>query len=478
MSAAPTASAQIISRLFKESSDNMKHHLTEQLTLFLSITKWTIYASVVGLLAGLGTTLFLKMLSAAGDAYNSSGIPFQLLLPLSILASSAAVRYLAPGAAGHGTEKVIEAVHQRMGNMDVKVVPVKFIATIITLASGGSAGKEGPCAQIGAGLASAAANLFRLPESDRKKLVICGISAGFSTVFGTPIAGALFGIEVLVLGQMMYDVMFPSFVAGIVGYHVTSSLGIIYPNHTISIQHGLTGWGFVEMLLLGIWCGIVALILIEILGLMQKLLTRFSRGWVDKALIGSLVLVLVGTFVSRDYLGLGLSSIDAALAGCTLPAGSLFWKSLTTSVTLGCGGSGGIVTPLFFIGSAAGNLFASLFHESNIAAFSAIGMVALLSAAANTPISASIMAMELFGAHFGPYAAVACMTSFLIVGYHSVFPSQLLGIQKSASLTAPEGSQIGDIRHATLSPREHSFISTLLALKDRFRKKRDRGGKQ
>jgi len=211
---------------------------------------------------------------------------------------------------------------------------------------------------------------------------------------------------------------------------------------------------------------------------MQKLLTRFSRGWVDKALIGSLVLVLVGTFVSRDYLGLGLSSIDAALAGCTLPAGSLFWKSLTTSVTLGCGGSGGIVTPLFFIGSAAGNLFASLFHESNIAAFSAIGMVALLSAAANTPISASIMAMELFGAHFGPYAAVACMTSFLIVGYHSVFPSQLLGIQKSASLTAPEGSQIGDIRHATLSPREHSFISTLLALKDRFRKKRDRGGKQ
>mgnify|MGYP001239226857 FL=1 len=82
----------------------MKHHLTEQLTLFLSITKWTIYASVVGLLAGLGTTLFLKMLSAASDAYNSSGIPFQLLLPLSILASSAAVRYLAPGAAGHGTE--------------------------------------------------------------------------------------------------------------------------------------------------------------------------------------------------------------------------------------------------------------------------------------------------------------------------------------------------------------------------------------
>lgn len=191
----------------------MTPRLSEQLTLFASIVKWSAYASVVGVLAGGGTALFLTLL-AKSTAFAAATPNYQYFLPLFLLASSALVRYLAPGAAGHGTEKVIEAVHQNMGRIPFRVVPVKLVATVITLASGGSAGKEGPCAQIGAGLASVFASIIRLPESDRKKLVICGISAGFATVFGTPIAGALFGIEVLVLGQMMYDVLLPSFVAG------------------------------------------------------------------------------------------------------------------------------------------------------------------------------------------------------------------------------------------------------------------------
>jgi H+/Cl- antiporter ClcA len=209
----------------------LKPHLSEQLTIFASIIKWSAYATVVGIISGCGTALFLKLLSAGRD-FSGGWLPYQYTLPVALFASSALVRYLAPDAAGHGTEKVIEAVHQRMGKIPFKVVPVKLVATIITLASGGSAGKEGPCAQIGAGLASAFGGLLRLPDIDRRKLVICGISAGFSAVFGTPIAGALFGIEVLVLGQMMYEVMFPSFVAGIVAYYVTTLLGVSYPHYT------------------------------------------------------------------------------------------------------------------------------------------------------------------------------------------------------------------------------------------------------
>jgi H+/Cl- antiporter ClcA len=441
----------------------VKHHVSEQLTLFASIIKWTVYASVVGMLAGIGTAFFLWALSAGSNFYEGR-LPFQLFLPASLLVSSALVRYLAPDAAGHGTEKVIEAVHQRMGRIPFKVVPVKLVATIITLASGGSAGKEGPCAQIGAGLASAFASIAHLPESERKKLVICGISAGFATVFGTPLAGALFGIEVLVLGQMMYEVLFPSFVAGIVGYHVATSLGVTYPYESITIVSRMTSWGFIEMLLLGIWCGLIALLFIHLLHVIQRLLERISKHWIVGALLGGGLLVLIGMYVSQDYLGLGLTTIEKGLRGEHLPAGAFFWKSITTAITLGCGGSGGVLTPVFFVGTSAGNLFATLFNEPNVAAFSAIGMVAVLSAAANTPISASIMAMEMFGSAIGTHAAVACLVSFLIVGYNSVYPSQLLGIQKSGSLSAPEGSQLGDIDFATVVPREKSLLQFLMKL--------------
>lgn len=207
----------------------MKQHVTEQATLFLSVIKWSCYATLVGILVGCGTTVFLRTLTwASGQAQQVPN--YYLLLPLVILTSSALVRWLAPEAAGHGTEKVIEAVHKRMGKIPVAVIPVKLVATVITLAGGGSAGKEGPAAQIGAGLASACADLLRVNDVDRRKLVICGISAGFATVFGTPVAGAIFGVEVLVLGQMFYDVLFPCFVAGVVGYHVALHLGASFPH--------------------------------------------------------------------------------------------------------------------------------------------------------------------------------------------------------------------------------------------------------
>jgi H+/Cl- antiporter ClcA len=139
----------------------------------------------------------------------------------------------APDAKGHGTEKVIEAIHKRAGRINPAVVPIKLIATIVTIACGGSAGKEGPCAQIGAGLSSIIATIFKFDDNDRRKLVICGISAGFAAVFGTPIAGAIFGVEVLFVGALLYDVLLPSFVAGIVGYQVSAGLGITYFHGTI-----------------------------------------------------------------------------------------------------------------------------------------------------------------------------------------------------------------------------------------------------
>ena len=440
---------------------HVRKNFLEQITLLASIVKWTCYASAVGVLVGFGTAAFLSCLSWASGQFDR--VPdHYLLLPLTLVLSSALVARLAPEAAGHGTEKVIEAVHQRMGRIPLLVVPVKLVATVITLAGGGSAGKEGPCAQIGAGLASGFASLLRLNDVDRRKLVICGISAGFATVFGTPIAGALFGVEVLVLGQIFYDVLFPSFVAGIVGFHVASRLGVSYPALSAKMVPAATGWGFTEMILMGIWCGLIALIFIELMGLGQRLFARLPLARPVKALLGGGLLVLIGTFGSQRYLGLGLESIEEGLSGAVLPAGATLAKALATAITLSSGGSGGVVTPIFFIGTAAGNLFASLFHEPLVATFSAIGMVALLAGAANTPIAASVMAMELFGAGIAPHAAVACMVSFLIVGYRSIYPSQILGIEKSSSLKVKTGAPLGEFDPETLQHPGLSLKESLL----------------
>ncbi len=438
----------------------VRRKLVEQLTLLASVIKWTCYASIVGALVGCGTAAFLRTLGWA-SALFARYPDYYLFLPVTLVVCSLLVLWLAPEAAGHGTEKVIEAVHKRMGKIPLMVVPVKLVATVITLAGGGSAGKEGPCAQIGAGLASSFASLLRLEGVDRRKLVICGISAGFATVFGTPIAGALFGVEVLVLGHMFYDVLFPSFVAGIIGFHVATQLGVTYPGLATKILPAVSSWSFVEMIMLGIWCGLIALIFIELMHLSERLFARIPWPAYAKALLGGVMLVIVGRVISTRYLGLGLESIEAGLNGEVLPVGAALIKSVTTAITLGCGGSGGVVTPIFFIGTAAGNLFAYLFHEPLVATFSAIGMVALLAGAANTPIAASVMAMELFGAGIAPHAAVACMVSFLIVGYRSIYPSQLLGMQKSTSLKVKTGKPLCEYEPAAVNHRGTSLYGVL-----------------
>jgi len=157
----------------------MKRRVAEQLILFGSVLKWTFYASIVGAAVGVSTTVFLKALAWATEIAATHPSYF-LWLPVTLFISAVLVRWLAPDAEGHGTERVIAALHERFGRIPLAVVPVKLVATVITLAGGGSAGKEGPCAQIGAGIASALASLGRIPDVERRKLVICGVSAGYA----------------------------------------------------------------------------------------------------------------------------------------------------------------------------------------------------------------------------------------------------------------------------------------------------------
>ena len=176
---------------------------TEHTALLISTLKWALLGAAAGVCVGLGTRVFLWALDRSAGwarALTLGRVPAFVFLPVALPLCVWLIRTFSPDARGHGTEAVIAAVHQRSGRVDWLVAPVKLAATVVTLAFGGSVGKEGPAAQIGAALTSLFADILRLRDEDRRRLVICGISAGFAAVFGTPVSGALFGIEVLYLG--------------------------------------------------------------------------------------------------------------------------------------------------------------------------------------------------------------------------------------------------------------------------------------
>ena len=441
---------------------------SEQTVLFVSIVKWFALASVIGAMVGGSTSLFLRALGSASGAMARLSMPF-LFLPLALFVSAILVKYLAPDAKGHGTEKVIEAIHRRAGHIPIQVVPVKLGATVITLAAGGSAGKEGPCAQIGAGLSSLVADLLRFNDQDRAKLVVCGISAGFAAVFGTPIAGSIFGVEVLFIGAMMYDVLLPSFVAGITAYQVSAALGVQYFHAPLGSLPPFSESLMITVVAAGVFFGLCSVLLIEVLRLGDSFSKRLRIWSPAKGLIGGGALVILAIAFSPMYLGLGLPVIEGALRGDPTPWYAFLLKPIFTSITLGFGGSGGIVTPIFFVGSTAGSAFAQLLHQSTTT-FAAIGLVSVLAGAANTPIAASILSVELFGPAIAPYATVACVISFLMTGHRSVYPSQVLSVRKSQSLDAELGREI-DATQTTYHPRDRSLLGAARSLRDTIRRR-------
>ncbi len=397
----------------------------DELWLLSSIFKWSLLSIMAGVIVGTVAAGFLISLDWAIEYVSSFTSWRYLLIFPALLFSLYFVKILAPEASGHGTEKVIDAVHRRAGIIDIKVVPVKLISTIATIAAGGSAGKEGPCAQIGAGLMYGFSKLLRLDESDRKKLVICGISAGFSAVFGTPITGAVFGVEVLFVGQMFYDVLLPSFISGIVSCFVAAYLGAGHlPEFAVVVPvlaPGLICWSIFA----GIFFGTVSVFHIECLHAVDRKFKSLKIPDWQKPLLGGAILLVLSLLFGTRYLGLGMDTVDEAIRGADIPFAAFALKSFAMAVTLSCGGSGGVLTPTLFVGAAAGSLFGNIFGLDPSVG-SALGLAGVLAGSTNTPIASTILAMELFGAPIAPFAGLVCAVSYVVAGHRSLYPSQVM----------------------------------------------------
>ncbi len=408
----------------------MRHHVAEHTVLFLSIVKWTFFALIIGATVGAAIHYFIVAIDISTTAIN--GVPLHLaLLPLGLMLSTFLTKTFAPDAKGHGTEKVIEAVHKKSGKIEPKNIPVKILATIVTLATGGSVGKEGPSAQIGSGIASLVADFLRLDNHDRKKIVICGISAGFAAIFGTPIGGAIFGVEVLFVGRILYDVLLPSLIAGITSYEVVSLLGTQPFHATLTKLPRASDFGMVFVA--AIFFGLTALLFIKSLEKIEHAAESLRTSPYIKSLIGGVALVVLSLLLGSRYLGLGTALLETSLKGAAVPWYSFLAKILFSDLTLAFGGSGGVLAPIFIIGSTAGNMLAGVFGL-NHRLYAALGMIGVLAAATNAPIASILLASEIFGPAILLPAAITAAVSFLINGHNSIYPSQILAMKKSRSL--------------------------------------------
>ncbi len=454
----------------------LQKHITEQTAIFFSVLKWVFLSSLIGVIIGGVVTLFLKILQYSDQSRALIPFHYYYLLPFALVTTVWLVKTFAPTAEGHGTEKVIDAVHKDYGRINLAVIPIKLLTTVITIFSGGSVGKEGPAAQIGAGVASGLSTMLKFSKQDRKKLVICGISAGFASVFGTPIAGAIFGVEVLIIGVIMYDVLLPSFIAGFAAFTTAQLLGIDYTYFDLHFYQdvSLDLPLIAKVVLGGLFFGFISDILVTSLNKSHHYIKNIPINPYYKAFGGGVSVIILALIFGEQYLGLSLDGIANILNPDPQFAQGLPWyafllKTLFTSLTLGVGGSGGIITPIFYIGASSGHAFGTFIDPQHLALFGALGFVSVLAGATNAPIAATIMAVELFGLEMAHYAALSAVISFLISGHRSVFPSQILAMKKSEMLEVQVGEEI-DKAEVGLENKERNKIQSI---RDRIQQQRE-----
>lgn len=404
-------------------------HIQEPLVLIAYTLKWVVLASVSGAAAGAGIVLFLRFLTWGIEFVHGFSL-WWVALPLAGAISSLLIKHMSPEAYGHGTEAVIRAVNQGEGRIPFLAAPIKALTTVLCISFGASAGKEGPSAQIGAVIASDIGGVLRVSANDRRTLAMSGLAAGFAVVTGAPVAGVLFALEALRMGQPNYSALMPAMVSTLSSVTVARWMGYSHPLHAAFTLPAADRILFVKLGMLALFFGLVAWLYIEAEHLAAHAFHRIHNLPV-RTFVGGIALVLLALVFSREYLGLGVETYEAALMGEAIHGAAFLLKILFVAVTLGSGFSGGAMTPVFVIGAAAGSAIGKYFMLEP-AFVAALGIVGVLAGAANTPLAAVALGLEAFGSEFGLYAIVVAGIAYVVSGHRSINETQLLGAPKSS----------------------------------------------
>jgi H+/Cl- antiporter ClcA len=390
------------------------------------ITKWVTLSLIVGGLSGSASAVFLHALHWAEDTREANSWLIALL-PISGLLIG--WMYMQWGKeVVKGNNQIIEEYYEPKKVIPIVMAPLVFIGTILTHLFGGSAGREGTAVQMGGAIADQFAEVFNLDKTDRKILLIIGVSAGFASVFGTPIAGAIFALEVLVLSKARWDAVVPSFLTAFTAGFVCELWQVSHVHYTINIVPDMSIPNLFWAILVGLICGLAAMMFAYATGFWGELFKKITFTPL-RPFVGGVVIAVAVYFISTTkYIGLGLPTIMEAFTE-DLNSYDFFVKILFTSFTLGAGFKGGEVTPLFFIGATLGNALV-WFVPLPVALLAGMGFVAVFSGATNTPIACTVMGMELFGVQGGLYIALACFSAYLSSGYTGIYSSQFVATQK------------------------------------------------
>lgn len=370
-----------------------------------------------------------------------------------------------------GNNLIMDEIYKPGGGVPFRMAPLVYIGTILTHLFGGSAGREGTAVQIGGSLSALWGKVLKLNERDTRILLIAGIAAGFGAVFGTPLTGAIFALEVLTIGRIQYDAIIPALIASILADVSCSAWGLGHTEYSILfIEHAKLFDSHINIdpLLMGkviIACiafGLAAYLFGELTHRIKEFFSsKIKNVYLIPLIGGTIVIGLTLLYGNQDYNGLGIypsreggvSILNAFNEGGATPY-SWIQKLILTATTLGTGFKGGEVTPLFYVGSTLGNSLGELM-DAPIDLFAGLGFIAVFAAATNTPLACTIMGIELFGADNILYYAIACFVAYYFSGHSGIYSSQKIAIPKLFVRSKDVESSLGDIRKDHLSKHKN-----------------------